>query len=141
MATAKRGKRSRKKSWSPPGVAAPIRGYYSNTVKVDAGPLVFVSGQVSLDAKGRIVGKGDAAKQAEQTLKNVKTLLKANGCDMDDVVQVIVYVTDIRYLDVIRDARLKQWPKGGPSSAIVQVTGLAFPELVVEISAVAAPKA
>ena len=62
---------------------------------------------------------------------------KANGATMADVVQVIVYVTDIRVLDEIRDARLKHWPKGGPSSAIVEVTGLAFPELMVEISAVA----
>ena len=137
---AKAAKRPRKRSWNPPGVAGPIRGYYSNTVKVEAGPLVFVSGQVALDAKGKIVGVGDPGKQCEQVLRNIKTLLKANGCTMDDVVQVIVYVTDIRHLDAIRDARLKHWPKGGPSSAIVQVTGLAFPELCVEISAVAAPR-
>ena len=137
---AKSAKSPRKRSWNPLGVAAPIRGYYSNTVKVEAGPLVFVSGQVALDAKGKIVGVGSPAKQCEQVLKNIKTLLKANGCTMADVVQVIVYVTDIRHLDAIRDARLKHWPNGGPSSAIVQVTGLAFPELCVEISAVAAPK-
>lgn len=140
MAKTARGK-SRKISWNPPGVAAPIRGYYSNTVKVESGPLVFVSGQVALDARGKIVGVGNPAKQAAQVLRNVKALLRANGCGMDDVVQVIVYVTDIRYLDDIRDARLKYWPKGGPSSAIVEVSGLAFPELCVEISAIAAPKA
>lgn len=138
---AKTAKRPRKRSWNPSGVAAPIRGYYSNVVKVEAGPLVFVSGQVALDARGKIVGVGDPGKQCEQVLKNIKALLKANDCTMDDVVQVIVYVTDIRHLDAIRDARLKHWPKGGPSSAIVQVTGLAFPELCVEISAIAAPKA
>ena len=133
----KKTTKGRKRSWNPPGVPAPIRGYYSNCVRVESGPLLFVSGQVSMDAKGRIVGKGDPAKQAAQTLKNVLTILKANGATMADVVQVIVYVTDIRVLDEIRDARLKHWPKGGPSSAIVEVTGLAFPELMVEISAVA----
>ncbi|MFO0998570.1 MAG: RidA family protein [Alphaproteobacteria bacterium] len=139
MAKAKRRPVARKRSWNPPGVPAPIRGYYSNCVKVEAGPLLFVSGQVALDTKGRVVGAGNPAKQAEQTLKNIQTILKANGARMADVVQVIVYVTDIRYLDMIKKARLKHWPKGGPSSAIVEVGALAFPELLVEISAVAAP--
>lgn len=139
MAKPKRKMSSRKRSWNPPGVPAPIRGYYSNCVKVEAGPLLFVSGQVALDPKGRVVGAGNPAKQAEQTLKNIQTILKANGAKMADVVQVIVYVTDIRYLDMIKRARLKHWPKGGPSSAIVEVGALAFPELLVEISAVAAP--
>jgi enamine deaminase RidA (YjgF/YER057c/UK114 family) len=138
MVKSKRAAPPRKRSWNPPGVPAPIRGYYSNCVRVESGPLLFVSGQVSLDPKGRVVAAGNPAKQAEQTLKNIQTILRANGATMADVVQVIVYVTDIRYLDSITKARLKHWPKGGPSSAIVEVGALALPELLVEISAVAA---
>jgi len=46
-------------------------------------------------------------------------------------------VTDMKYLDEITPARLKYFPKDGPASAIVQVAGLAFPDLKVEIEAIA----
>ena len=41
------------------------------------------------------------------------------------------------FLDPIKAARLEYWPEGGPASAIVEVSNLAFPELLVEIEAVA----
>jgi 2-iminobutanoate/2-iminopropanoate deaminase len=126
---------SRKTASNPPGVPAPIRGYYSNCVRVSAGPLLFVAGQVGMDANGTI--PKDAAAQAELALKNIATILAAHGATLDDVVKVTVYVTDIKYLDDITPARLKAFPKDGPASAIVQVAGLAFPELKVEIEAVA----
>ena len=126
---------SRKTASNPPGVPAPIRGYYSNCVKVSSGPLLFVAGQVGMDLQGKV--PASAAAQAELALKNIETILAANGATLADVVKVTVYVTDMRYLDEITPARLKAFPKDGPASAIVQVTGLAFPELKVEIEAVA----
>jgi enamine deaminase RidA (YjgF/YER057c/UK114 family) len=126
---------SRKTASNPPGVPAPIRGYYSNCVRVSAGPLLFVAGQVGMDVHGTI--PKDAAAQAELALQNIATILAAHGATLDDVVKVTVYVTDITYLDDITPARLKAFPKDGPASAIVQVAGLAFPELKVEIEAVA----
>src|ERR1041384_7876582 len=126
---------SRKVASNPPGVPAPIRGYYSNCVRVASGPLLFVAGQVGMDLAGNI--PTTAAAQAELALKNIETILKAEGATLADVVKVTVYVTDMRYLDEITPARLKAFPKDGPASAIVQVAGLAFPELKVEIEAVA----
>jgi enamine deaminase RidA (YjgF/YER057c/UK114 family) len=126
---------SRKTASNPPGVPAPIRGYYSNCVRVSAGPLLFVAGQVGMDVNGTI--PKDAAAQAELALKNIETILAAEGATMADVVKVTVYVTDMKYLDEITPARLQAFPKDGPASAIVQVAGLAFPALKVEIEAVA----
>ena len=120
---------------NPPGVPAPIRGYYSNCVRVPSGPLLFVAGQVGMDTQGKIAS--GAAAQAELALKNIETILAAEGATMADVVKVTVYVTDMKYLDEITPARLKYFPKDGPASAIVQVGALAFPELKVEIEAVA----
>ena len=120
---------------NPPGVPAPIRGYYSNCVRVSAGPLLFVAGQVGMDMNG--VTPKDAGAQCEQALKNIEIILAANGATMADVVKVTVYVTDMAYLDEITPARLKYFPKDGPASAIVQVGALAFPNLKVEIEAVA----
>ncbi len=126
---------SRKVASNPPGVPAPIRGYYSNCVRVPSGPLLFVAGQVGMDVNGKI--PVSAAEQCELALKNIETILEGEGATLADVVNVTVYVTDMRYLDEITPARLKAFPKDGPASAIVQVAGLAFPELKVEIEAVA----
>ena len=128
-------------STDPAGAPVPIRGYYSSCTRVEAGPLLFVSGQVSLDAEGNIVAPGDAAAQAAQALKNIETILASHGAGMAEVVKVTVFVTDIRYLDEIRDARLVYWPDGGPASSLVEVSNLAFPGLLVEIEAIAAPAA
>ena len=125
----------RKTASNPPGVPAPIRGYYSNCVRVSSGPLLFVAGQVGMDVHGTI--PKDAGAQAELALNNIATILAAHGATLDDIVKVTVYVTDIKFLDEITPARLKAFPKDGPASAIVQVAALAFPELKVEIEAVA----
>ena len=128
----------RKIASNPSGVALPIRGYYSNSVRVTVGPLLFIAGQVALDAGGKVVGKGDVRAQTVQVLDNIRAILRANGADMSDVVSVTVYVTDIGFLDRITDIRMKYFPADGPASAIVEIAKLAMPELLIEISAVAA---
>ncbi len=129
---------TRKVASNPSGVPAPIRGYYSNCVKISAGPLLFVSGQVGMDEAGHIVGKGDAASQADQALRNIQRILAAHGATMEDVVKVTVYVTDMKDLDVIAPVRMKYFPTDGPASVLVEVSRLVLPELKVEIEAVAA---
>jgi len=128
---------SRKVATNPAAVPSPIRGYYSNCVRVPAGSLLFISGQLGMDASGRIVDRDDVAAQAEQALRNIELLLQANGATMMDVVKVTVYVTDIEYLDLIAPARLKCFPRDGPASAIIEVARLALPDAKVEIEAIA----
>ena len=131
-------KRSRKIVSNPTAVAPPLKAYYSNAVRVSAGPLLFIAGQVALDKSGNVVGKGDLRAQAVQVLENIRAILVANKADMKDVVQVTVYVTDMRAFHDIADIRLKYFPEDGPSSVIVEISKLALPELEIEISAVAA---
>ncbi|HEY6334441.1 MAG TPA: RidA family protein [Alphaproteobacteria bacterium] len=128
---------TRKTAVNPDGVPKPLKPHYSNAVRVTAGPLLFIAGQVALDAEGRIVGKGDLRAQAVQVLENIRVILSTHAADMADVVSVTVYVTDIRAFNEIADIRLRYFPKDGPASAIVEVSRLALPELLVEISAVA----
>jgi reactive intermediate/imine deaminase len=128
---------SRKIATNPAGVPSPIRGYYSNCVRVPAGSLLFISGQLGMDATGRLVDSDDVAKQAEQALRNIELVLEANGATLADVVKVTVYVTDIGYLNLIAPARLKCFPHDGPASAIVEVARLALPDAKVEIEAIA----
>ena len=128
----------RKTAQNPAGVAAPLKGHYSNAVRVEAGPLLFIAGQIATDVAGKIVGIGDLRAQARQVLENIRTILKANNADMSDVVNVTVYVTDIRAFEDISDIRLEYFPEKGPASAIIGISKLALPELMIEISAVAA---
>jgi len=128
---------ARKTAVNPEGVPKPLKPHYSNAVRVTAGPLLFIAGQVALDAEGRIVGKGDLRAQAVQVLENIRIILRAHAAEMADVVSVTVYVTDIRAFNEIADIRLRYFPKDGPASAIVEVSRLALPELLIEISAVA----
>lgn len=127
----------RKTASNPSTVAAPIRGYYSNAVRVSAGPLLFIAGQIALDEHGRLVGKDSAAEQAAQALGNIERILAAHGATMVDVVKVTVYVTDMKYLDEITPVRLRHFSKDGPASVIVEVSRLAMPDVKVEIEAVA----
>jgi reactive intermediate/imine deaminase len=128
----------RKRAVNPPDVAPPLKGHYSNSVRVTAGPLLFIAGQIAIDQQGRVVGAGDLRAQATQVLENIRAILRANGADMEAVLNVTVYVTDIRALHDIADIRLHYFPKDGPASAIVEVSRLALPELMIEMSAIAA---
>jgi len=128
----------RKRVSNPPTVAAPMKRYYSNAVRVDSGPLLFISGQVALDKDGKLVGKGDLRAQAVQVLENIRAILAAHGADMSDILKVTVYVTQIRAFNDIADIRERYFPNDGPASVIVEISALALPELMIEIEAVAA---
>ena len=123
---------------NPDSVAAPLKPHYSNSVRVDAGPLLFIAGQVAIDAEGNLVGKGDIRAQATQVLENIRNIVEANGGTMANIVQVTVYVRDISAFESVSDIRERYFPKDGPASAIVEVSALAWPELLIEIAAVAA---
>jgi len=128
---------ARKTAINPDAVAVPLMPYYSNCVRSDAGPLLWISGQVALDKDGKLVGEGDLRAQAVQVLENIKAILADSHATMDDIVKVTVYVTDIRAFNDIADIREKYFPKDGPSSVICEVSALAWPEFMIEIEAVA----
>ncbi|GAA3050892.1 RidA family protein [Streptomyces olivoverticillatus] len=87
---------------APEGVA-PGAGY--THVVMGTGRLVALSGQVALDADGKVVGAGDPAAQARQVFDNVRRCLAAAGATFDDVVKLTYYVTDIAHLPAVRAAR------------------------------------
>ncbi len=77
---------------TPKGEGRPI-GMYSAGFEVDAGRLVFVAGQVAMDAEGRIVGEGDIAAQAAQVYRNLEGVLREAGCGWGDVVKFTTFLT------------------------------------------------
>jgi 2-iminobutanoate/2-iminopropanoate deaminase len=106
---------------------------YSQAVKVDG--TIYVSGQVSHYDKGNIVGLGDMQLQMRQAYANIEKVLAQYGATMGNIVDEVLFVTDMDAAFAAR-ARCKQEVfSGNPvlASTIVQIQRLAFPELMVEI--------
>ncbi len=108
-----------------------------------SGRLAFVSGQVALDADGRLVGAGDLAAQTRQALGNLHQILRALGADWPNVIRFGWFVLDASQVQVIRDAREEflrpaLGNRPNPASTLLQVAGLVRPEFLVEVEAVVA---
>lgn len=106
---------------------------YSRAVRV--GPHVHVSGTTATDADGNIVGVGDPVAQAEQILQNIEAALKALGAEISDVVRTRVYVTDISHWEAVGRVHGKWFADVRLASALVAVSGLVDPDMLVEIEA------
>ena len=124
-----------------PATLPPPTGY-SHIAKVNKGTLVYVAGQVSADASGKLVGEGDLGAQAEQVFKNLKLALEAAGATMADVVKMNTYLVaevsqdDLPKMRAVRERYMsKEKP---PASTLVVVSRLARPGWLVEIEAIAA---
>jgi 2-iminobutanoate/2-iminopropanoate deaminase len=110
---------------------------YSQAVKV--GDTIYLSGQVSHDDTGNIVGLGDMEMQMRQAYANVQKVLTRYGTTMANIVDEVLFVTD---MEAAFAAAIKCRPAvfsgtPGVASTIVQIQRLAFPELMIEIKCVA----
>jgi enamine deaminase RidA (YjgF/YER057c/UK114 family) len=105
---------------------------------VVAGDTVYLRGQIGQDLDTReSVGIGDVEAQAEKAMSNVAMLLDECGSTLDDVVKVVVYLTDVRYREPVYRV-MGRWLKGvHPVSTGLVVTALARPEWLVEIDVTA----
>lgn len=119
-----------------PGSLPRPSGPGSHAVKV--GNWVYVSGMVSVNAQGEVVGRGDARAQAEQVLQNLRACLEAAGGSLADTVELVIYMVNMAdYRPTVTDARLRHFGDHRPASTVVGVTALAHPDFLLEIKAVA----
>ena len=117
---------------------APMRrGAYSSGVEAPAGRTIYVSGQVSLDAEGNVVGEGDIGLQTETVLEHVKAVVEEAGGGMKDIVKVTVFITDMGLYDEIDEVRRRYFEEAYPACSMVEVSSLIDPRLLIEIEAVA----
>jgi enamine deaminase RidA (YjgF/YER057c/UK114 family) len=119
---------------SPPSLP-PTRGY-SHIVIAPAGRRAVISGQVSVDSLGSVVGVGDFRAQCIQVFENLGRALRSVGAGFEDLVRTDMYVTDLTQLDVLREVRARYLPaEHPPASTLVRVVALYRPELMIEIAA------
>jgi enamine deaminase RidA (YjgF/YER057c/UK114 family) len=110
---------------------------YAQAVKV--GDTVYLSGQVGHDDAGNIVGRGDMEAQMRQAYANIQKLLALYGATIENVVDEILFVTNMDEAFTAASKCRQEIFSGTPviASTIVQIQRLAFPELMIEIKCVA----
>ncbi len=127
------------KRGDPKGLANVRSNIYHHYIRVDnPKSLIFLSGQLSRDANGQLVGKGDMAEQTRQAIRNMQTVLEEAGGTLEDIVSIVVYTTDMREFKNIVAARMEFFKGRLPTSTIVEVNHLADPGLLIEFQAIAA---
>lgn len=126
---------------NPPGAPAPL-GLYSNVAIAEPGRLAFIAGQVAVDAQGEIVGPHDIAAQTPVVLDNIGLILKDLGVTFAEVLEFNTYIVGPEarepWLAARTEAYDRLFPEGNyPPNTLLIIGGLARPELMVEVSAVA----
>ncbi len=120
----------------PEGLSKPT----SYTHVVVAGNTIYISGQVSNNEKGEVIGKGDLRAQTTRVFENLSTCLKSAGVTFSQVVKMNTFVVNMKPEDlvVIREVRGNYLNKEHPpASTLVSVQGLANPDYLIEIEIVA----
>jgi enamine deaminase RidA (YjgF/YER057c/UK114 family) len=125
---------------NPPAIHKPFG--YSHVSEVTKGKLVYIAGQVALDADGNLVGKDDFAAQARQVFANLKAALEWAGASFHNVIKLNYYCADsvdpavhLPMVREVRDALVNT--AAPPASTFVVVHRLVRPEWLIEVEAVA----
>jgi enamine deaminase RidA (YjgF/YER057c/UK114 family) len=126
---------------NPPG-ACPPQGLYSHVGKIGSGPVLFIAGQVAVDARGAVVGKQDFDAQFQQVFDNLGAVLKGVDAGFDDVIKFTTFLVHSQDIEKFMKARAALFPrlfKGPlyPPNTLLVVDRLVKEEFLLEVEAVA----
>ena len=110
-----------KKIVATPNAPAAI-GPYSQAIRI--GDFLYTSGQISLDPETMKMITGDIEVETEKVLKNIETILKADGLDLNNIIKTTVYLTDLSEFTRMNQVYEKFFSKTKPARACVQVAAL-----------------
>jgi enamine deaminase RidA (YjgF/YER057c/UK114 family) len=130
------------KIFNPDGLAKPA-GTYTHIAHAKTQEVVFIAGQVPMNASGATVGKGDLEAQCVQVYANIHTALRAVGADWKNVVQFTSFLVRAEDAAAFRAYRGREFPKmfpGGayPPNTLLIISRLADPDYLLEVQTVAA---
>ncbi len=123
---------------NPPSLC-PTFGW-THVVSSRGGKTIHISGQVAVDDKGQVVGKGDLKAQTERAFENIRLALAAVGAKFSDVVKTNLYVVGLKpeHVPVIREVRSRYVSADHPpASTLVGISALVGPDWLIEIEATA----
>ena len=106
---------------------------YSRAVRI--GPHVAVSGTAPVGDDGEVVGIGDAYAQTKRCIEIIEAALGEAGATLGDVVRTRMFVTDISQWEAIGRAHGESFGDILPATAMVEVSQLIDPDMLVEIEA------
>lgn len=107
---------------------------------VRAGDTIYLSGQIALGRDGSVVGVNDLAAQARQCFANIRSILARDGATMQDVVKMTTYFACPLTDEVTAEywqIRKEVFGTHRPASTGVSVSALIYPEVMLEIEAIA----
>jgi 2-iminobutanoate/2-iminopropanoate deaminase len=111
---------------------------YAQAVKVTgAQTILYIAGQVAYTADGGVAHPGDFKAQARACLQALKAQVEAGGGSVANIVKINTYLTDIRHRADLVPIRQEILGSRSPASTLVAVAGLAHPDFLIEIEAVA----
>ncbi|MDQ7772408.1 MAG: RidA family protein [Elusimicrobiales bacterium] len=109
-------------------------GPYSQAV--ETGSLIFISGQLPVDARTGQMAPPDVKAQTEAVLRNILGIMAAKGLPLDNIIKTTVYMTDLGQFQAMNEVYAKYFQKHPPARATVEVKALPKGALV-EIEAIA----
>lgn len=124
----------------PFGTGMNMQVAFCNAMAVDIVPgtrYISISGQLAFDENGKLVGEGDFLLQSRTCLDNIRKILEGFGASMSDIVDVKIYVKEMRDLEALHELRLQYFKDPLPTSTLVQITSFVNKNALIEISAVA----
>lgn len=115
---------------------------YSHGVKVDVGDseMLFITGEVAKDEKGKIVGEGDTAEQADYIFKKIMSILSEAGMNLMDLVKINIYLANMDEFEKVSKIRSKYLKESKPAATTIEIARTAAKGCEVEIDAIAIKK-
>jgi enamine deaminase RidA (YjgF/YER057c/UK114 family) len=123
---------------NPDGIAKPFANYSHVVTAEGATKLVFAAGQVAADADGNVLPPDDFDAQAKLVMANLTKALAGGGAKLSDVTKVTIYICSPHDVPKARNVLRTYFGDHPPGSTLCILRGLAHPNFLLEIEAIAA---
>jgi enamine deaminase RidA (YjgF/YER057c/UK114 family) len=123
---------------NPNNIAKPFSNYSHVVTAEGAQKLVFCAGQVAADADGKVLPPDDFAAQTKMVMQNLTNALAAGGAKLSDVTKITIYICNPHDVPKARGILFDYFGEHPPGSTLCILRGLANPNFLLEIEAIAA---
>jgi len=127
-----------RRTLQPASLHTPFSAYAHGIEVESARRFIFCAGQVAGDSEGSLVGRGDFWAQGHQAMANLRAVLDQAGADFGNIVKATIYVVGADHAQDGRDLCAQYFDADRPpANTLVVCAGLAEPDFLVEIEAIA----